>query len=69
MRAYAGICQHMLAYAGVCLHMLAYNGMLKYVNMYWPMSAADSNWLWLKPQIRMPGEIPGDSSRGSNWLG
>ena len=30
--------------------------------------ARDSNWLWLKPGIGMPGGIPGDSSHHPNWL-
>ena len=62
MPAHASICSHMLAYASICYHTLAY------ASICWHMPARGSNWLWLKPRIRMPGEIPGDSSHDPNWL-
>ena len=63
--AYASLCQHMSANAGICSmswHMVAY------ASICWHMTARDSNRLWLKPRIRMPGEIPGKSSCDHNWL-
>ena len=52
MLAYGGICWHVVAYASIC----------------WHMPALNSNWLWLEPRIRTPGEIPGASSPDPKWL-
>ena len=42
--------------------------MLTNASIFGNMPAREPNWLWLKPRIRMPGEIPGDSSRDSSGL-